>query len=101
MVNENNGVLILSTGAGCYEELKEGAICINPYDIRQTAESIDAALLMDETAKKELITEARAAVARNDLNRWVSDQLQDLEIVMQERQQLTGKNQEEARLGMN
>jgi len=101
VVNENNGVLILSTGAGCYEELKEGAICINPYDIRQTAESIDAALLMDETAKKELITEARAAVARNDLNRWVSDQLQDLEIVMQERQQLTGKNQEEARLGMN
>ena len=62
VVNENNGVLVLSTGAGCYEELKDGAICINPFDLRQTAESIDTALLMDETTKAQMITEARAAV---------------------------------------
>jgi trehalose 6-phosphate synthase len=84
-VNENNGALILSTGAGCYGELKDGAICINPYDIRQTADSLDTALLMDEKTKTQMIAKARAAVQRNDLNKWVSDQLKDIEAVMYER----------------
>ena len=99
IVNENNGVLVLSTGAGCYEELKDGAICINPYDLRQTAESLNTALLMDGITKAQLIEEARAAISRNDLNKWVSDQLKDIEIVMYERSKLSSSdNPEEARL---
>jgi trehalose 6-phosphate synthase len=102
VVNENNGVLILSTGAGCYEELKDGAICINPFDLRQTAESIDTALLMHETTKAELITKAKAAVQSNDLNKWVSDQLKDIETVIYERSKLkSGENTEEVRFEMN
>lgn len=96
VLNENNGVLVLSTGAGCYEELKDGAICINPYDLRQTAESLDMALLMDDESKAQLIGEARAAIGRNDLNKWVSDQLRDIETVMHERQELKSKDGEEA-----
>ena len=88
VVNENNGILILSTGAGCYEELKDGAICINPFDLRQTAESIDMALLMDEKTKTQMITKTRDAIRRNDLNKWVSDQLNDIEKVMIERENL-------------
>jgi trehalose 6-phosphate synthase len=96
VLNENNGVLVLSTGAGCYEELKDGAICINPYDLRQTAESIDTALLMDEKSKSELLTEARDAIERNDLNKWVTDQLNDIEAVMYEKQKLKSEKGEEA-----
>ena len=88
IVNDNNGVLVLSTGAGCYEELKDGAICINPFDLRQTAESIDMALLMDEKTKKQMIIKTRNAIQRNDLNKWVSDQLSDIETVMLERENL-------------
>ncbi len=102
VVNENNGVLVLSTGAGCYEELKDGAICINPFDLRQTAESLDTALLMDETTKAQMIKEARAAVERNDLNKWVSDQLKDIETVIYERSKLKlSENSEEARFEIN
>lgn len=96
ILNQNSGVLILSTGAGCYEELKDGAICINPYDLRQTAESIDMALLMDEKTKEEMLAEARAAIKRNDLNRWVTSQLNDMEAVMYERGKLKSGNGEEA-----
>lgn len=88
VVNENNGVLVLSTGAGCYEELKEGAIDINPYDLRHTAEAINSALLTDEETKAGLIKNSREAIKRNDLNRWVSAQLKDIETVMIDRQQL-------------
>lgn len=96
VLNENNGVLILSTGAGCYEELKDGAICINPYDLRQTAESIDVALLTDAASKADLLSEARAAIRRNDLSKWVGDQLNDMEMVILEKQKLKSKKGEEA-----
>lgn len=85
VVNENNGVLVLSTGAGCYEELKDGAICINPFDLRQTAESIDMALLVDERTKTQMLAKNREVIKSNDLNKWVSDQLNDIESVMLER----------------
>ncbi len=96
VLNENNGVLVLSTGAGCYEELKEGAICINPYDLRQTAEALDTALLMDDKSKSVLLSEARAAIERNDLNKWVTDQLNDIEKVMNEKQKLQSEKGEGA-----
>lgn len=101
VVNENNGVLVLSTGAGCYEELKDGAICINPYDLRQTAESIDTALLMDDETKAQMSQEAKSAVKRNDLNKWISDQLRDIEAVMYERQRIKSEGLEEVRFEMN
>ncbi len=102
IVNDNNGVLVLSTGAGCYEELKDGAICINPFDLRQTAESIDMALLMDEKTKKQMIVKTRNAIQRNDLNKWVSDQLSDIETVMLERENLNVNGKpEESRFEMN
>ncbi len=101
IVNDNNGALILSTGAGCYEELKGGAICINPYDLRQTAEAIDLALSMDEETKSCKIQIAREAVYKNDLNKWVTDQLKDIEAVMYERQELKSGKTEEARFELN
>lgn len=88
-INENNGVLILSTGAGCYEELKDGGICINPYDLRQTAEAIDMALLMDEDSKAHLIACARMALEKNDLEKWTSSQLKDIDAVILEKQSLS------------
>ncbi|MDD1774938.1 MAG: trehalose-6-phosphate synthase [Methanobacterium sp.] len=93
-INENKGVLVLSTGAGCYEELKEGAICINPYDLRQTAESLDMALLMDDKTKEELQKNAISALKANDLNRWTSSQLDDIEAVLIEKQNLSPDSKE-------
>ncbi|MCE5214996.1 MAG: trehalose-6-phosphate synthase, partial [Methanobacterium sp.] len=97
-INENNGVLVLSTGAGCYEELKNGAICINPYDLRQTAESMDMALLMDEKSKSALIKNARSVILKNDLNKWTSSQLKDIEEVMLEQEYLSRNPEEGIRM---
>jgi len=96
VLNENNGALVLSNGAGCWEELKDGAICINPYDIRQTAESLNMALLMDDDSKTQLLNEARTAIEKNDLNKWVSHQLMDVEAVLTERQEIKSEDGEEA-----
>ena len=47
LVNERNGVSILSENTGAHEELGEWALSVNPFDIKETADSIYIALTMD------------------------------------------------------
>ncbi|MEA2227099.1 MAG: trehalose 6-phosphate synthase, partial [Solirubrobacteraceae bacterium] len=46
MVNERDGVSILSENTGAHEELGEYALSVNPFDIQELADSIHAALTM-------------------------------------------------------
>ena len=47
LVNEREGVSILSENTGAHEELGEYALSVNPFDIQELANSIYAALTMD------------------------------------------------------
>ena len=47
IVNEREGVSILSENTGAHEELGEYALSVNPFDIQELADSIYAALTMD------------------------------------------------------
>jgi len=44
VVNERDGVLILSEGAGASEELGEAALIVSPYDLVDMAEAMHQAL---------------------------------------------------------
>ncbi len=46
MVNERDGVSILSENTGAHEELGDCALSVNPFDIQELADSIHAALTM-------------------------------------------------------
>src|SRR5207253_2360724 len=46
LVNERDGVLILSENAGAHEELGPWALSVNPFDIEAQAEAIYTALTM-------------------------------------------------------
>src|SRR6201997_1605513 len=46
LVNEREGVSILSENTGAHEELGEWALSVNPFDIQELANSIHAALTM-------------------------------------------------------
>ncbi len=59
------------------------------------------ALLLDEETKELKLQNAREAVVRNDLSKWVSDQLRDIEAVMMERQELKTVKPEEVRFKIN
>ena len=47
LVNEHDGVSILSENTGAHEELGEFALSVNPFDVQELADSIHAALTMD------------------------------------------------------
>ena len=54
LVNERDGVSILSENTGAHEELGEYALSVNPFDVQELADSIYAALTMsaEERARR-------------------------------------------------
>ena len=79
VVNERNGVLILSEGAGAHEELGEHALTVNPFDVEETAEAIHRALTMGPEERARRAAGIRDQVRRHDVRAWISDQLVDLD----------------------
>ncbi len=53
LVNEKDGVLILSDRTGASQQLRDGAKIISPCDVYETAEALHQALTMPEAEKKE------------------------------------------------
>ncbi|HYF61405.1 MAG TPA: trehalose-6-phosphate synthase, partial [Herpetosiphonaceae bacterium] len=78
-VNEKDGVLILSEGAGAAEQLSEHALLISPSDILGTMEALRTALEMPITERHARATALREQVAREDLSMWLAYQFHDIE----------------------
>jgi trehalose 6-phosphate synthase len=78
LVNERDGVLILSENAGAHQELSPWALCVNPFDIQAQADAIYQALTMHATERHERIEGLRAQVREHDIARWIDAQLEDL-----------------------
>jgi trehalose 6-phosphate synthase len=79
MLNERDGVLILSETAGAFTELGRYALGVNPFDVEATARLIGTALDMDEVERRRRARGLRAAVMRNPIDQWVRAQLEALD----------------------
>jgi trehalose 6-phosphate synthase len=81
LVNQRDGVLILSENTGSHEELGEWALTVNPFDVYGQAQAIAEALTMDSAERHERLEQMRESVRRNDLAAWIAAQLADLDSV--------------------
>jgi trehalose 6-phosphate synthase len=79
IVNQRDGVLILSERTGAQEQLNSGAIVISPCDIYATAEAMHQALTMDPDQRHELSSRLRWLIEREDIRDWFSKQLEVVE----------------------
>jgi trehalose 6-phosphate synthase len=79
LVNERDGVLILSENAGVHEELGPWALSVNPFDVSEQAAAIHRALVMPADERRARIEAIRAHVRRHDLTAWIGAQLADLD----------------------
>jgi trehalose 6-phosphate synthase len=82
LVNERDGVLVLSENAGAHEELSEWALTVNPFDIAGQAEALRVALEMPADERHERLEGLRSHVREHDLGEWVEAQLGDLDRVL-------------------
>lgn len=79
LVNDRDGVLILSENAGSHEELSEWALTVNPFDIAGQAEAIHAAIEMPAEERARRVEGMRSHIREHDLVEWVEGQLADLD----------------------
>jgi trehalose 6-phosphate synthase len=79
LVNERDGVLVLSRAAGAFRELGDAALPIAPKDVAGTAQALADALAMPIEERCWRAARLRATVEANDFSDWFERQLSDLE----------------------
>jgi trehalose 6-phosphate synthase len=78
VLNERDGVLILSEEAGAAEELGAASLTVSPFDVFGTREAIAQALAMPPAERHERATRLATQVAENDVHDWFGRQLADV-----------------------
>ena len=68
---DENGVLILSHFAGAAEQLKTGAMLVNPYDVEEMADTISEAFRMTDAERSARMKRMRRVVREENVFRWV------------------------------
>jgi len=79
LVNEHDGVLILSENAGAHAELGEWALTVNPFDVAGQAQAIHEALTMASDERRRRLEAIRAHVREHDVTGWIDAHLSDLD----------------------
>ena len=79
VVNQQQGVLILSETAGCFDELKENSLPVNPFDISQTAEAFYQAVKMGEEERTRRLNRLKDTIKKRTIYHWISEQFEDIE----------------------
>ncbi len=81
LVNRRDGVLALSENTGAHEELGAFAVTLHPFDVQQQADALHEALTMAPRDRRDRREACAAVVRRNDVARWLTRQLRDLEVL--------------------
>ncbi len=82
IVNQRNGVLILSRTSGAFQQLEEASIPISPADMVETAEALYKALTLSPEERRQKAELARQSVEHNDLKTWIAQQVRDISFII-------------------
>jgi trehalose 6-phosphate synthase len=80
VLNERQGVLVLSDKTGAFEELRRGAIGVDPLDVSATVAALEQALVMPKFERDWRAEELKKAVGNHQLADWLRLLLKDLSI---------------------
>ncbi|WP_046778674.1 alpha,alpha-trehalose-phosphate synthase (UDP-forming) [Streptomyces yangpuensis] len=75
VLSEAGCAVVLSTGAGAYEELRRDALTVNPYDVSATAEALHTALSMPDAERADRTKRLAAAATTLPPAAWFRAQL--------------------------
>jgi trehalose 6-phosphate synthase len=78
VLSERGCVLVLSREAGAADELAEGAILINPFDVSGTAEALHQALSMPDAERLRRATHLASACSAEPPGQWFAAQVNAL-----------------------
>ena len=84
IVNQRDGVLVLSEVLGACEQLGQGALAVAPTDLEGTAQAIYTALTMSDEERSQRASQLRRIIEEEDVGHWVCRQLEDLASLCQQ-----------------
>jgi trehalose 6-phosphate synthase len=89
-VNRRDGVLVLSSGAGSFEELGDDAVQIeDAMNVEATSHALERAVEMPAAERARMSRALRDVAASRKPDDWIAAQLADLEAIQQGREPLT------------
>ncbi|RPI97225.1 MAG: trehalose-6-phosphate synthase, partial [Chloroflexi bacterium] len=77
LINQRDGVIMLSEYAGAYYELAEHAVIVSPFDIHSMSEAMHAALTMSVDERHRRAEALRQLVQSADVKSWFYAQIED------------------------
>ncbi|MDA8262433.1 MAG: trehalose-6-phosphate synthase [Actinomycetota bacterium] len=77
LLNLKDCPLVLSRNAGIAEVVDDAAQIVNPFDVRETALALFAALQLDEDERKTRSAKLRSALAAHSPTLWMEAQISD------------------------
>jgi trehalose 6-phosphate synthase len=75
IVNERDGVLVLSRGAGAWDELGDHAVEIHPFDVAGGSSALERALVMDSSERAQRAAGLRKAASARTPVDWFTQHL--------------------------
>ena len=79
LLNERDGVLMLSETAGAFDELEAVALTLHPFDIEQQANTLYQALTMPRRERRARSQAGAEIVRANNVQKWLQRQLADID----------------------
>jgi trehalose 6-phosphate synthase len=75
LVNERDGVLVLSPEAGAWDELADAVVPCQPFDVQGTADALHRALTLPADERARLSARWQAASGARTPADWLADNL--------------------------
>jgi trehalose 6-phosphate synthase len=79
LVNERDGVLVLSRNAGAFEEIGPWTVAVDPLDVRAQAEALAQAIALPPDTRRRMLEAIRASVTTHDIDSWAERELAELD----------------------
>ena len=79
LVNERDGVVVLSRNAGAFEELADWVVPVDPLDVEGQAAALREALALDVDERRRRLAAIRGWVQEHGLERWLDALLADFD----------------------
>lgn len=78
LLNERDGVLVLSENAGAHEEVGKHAVGVNPFDVGATADALHRGLTMPVDERRLRALQIKSQICGADITHWLRLQLEDI-----------------------
>ena len=78
LVNERDGVLVLSRQAGAFDELGRWTVGVDPLDVPGQADALARAIALPLAERRAMLEALRASIRAHDLDSWAERELAEL-----------------------